>query len=538
MVHSALKGCVIVTVGLYEDWNNQKVKDWVNQASGKIEPRVTEATTHLVVSKKEWEKQSVLVQDALKRRDESLQEIEIVSYDWLADSLQTKSKKREKGYRYALPNQAGKANGANEPRSHAGLMKQLYDDHTLGPTPEEKALLEKRAAEEAELVRKREEAKMKEFEQTRMSVPEVAAIFKKGAQKAKTHLLNENHHIYQDSTGFYYDITLTKVDTKYNTNERYSLVLQIFESNNVPNTYALCASFSGTRLQQTNHTIVAIGSPWPTVYRAFTQAFFEKTGVKWNDRVKAAVERQQIERKGRMRGYAAENMGGLQPAKRVEDLDRTKFQYTPPAYGPKGEGAEMPKANEPVDLIGEDGQESDAAGDGNRSASPTQKPEFGPEEVEKFKQAVMKEEIDPYTAPFNFGDGFTATAADDNTAATTTTVYEELDLELPDIPADFALDGFELEPDTEAIAEGIDHAAGTENSSDAQQSTQSLGKRKDSPTASIADESEKAEKKQKTGGEEDMSDKGPETQFREAVDAMAAEQEAVRKVEGDEDTSG
>ncbi|KXT18993.1 hypothetical protein AC579_8772 [Pseudocercospora musae] len=534
MVHSALKGCAIVTVGLYEDWNNQKVKDWVIQASGKVESRVTEATTHLVVSKKEWEKKGVVIQDALKRKDESLQEIEIVSYDWLADSLQTKSKKREKGYRYALPGEVHQGNGANEPRSHAGLMKQLFDDHTLGPTPEEKALLEKRAAEEAELARKREEAKMKEFEQTRMSVPEVAAIFRKGAQKAKTHLLNENHHIYQDSTGFYYDITLTKVDTKHNTNERYSLV--IFESNIVPTTYALCASFSGTRLQQTNHTIVAIGSPWPTVYRAFTQAFFEKTGVEWTDRIKAATERQQTERKGRVRGYVAEKMGGPQPAKRVEDFDKTKFQYTPPSYGPKGEGAEMPKANEPIDLTDEGDQKSE-----NRSASPISKPEFGPEEVKKFKQAVMAEVIDPYTAPFNFGENSFAAAARGGDTTDAATVDDELDLELPDIPADFVLEGFDMDHDEEAAAVNGPETAATgsdfANMEECSENPGALGKRKDSPTASIADGWGQAEKKQKIGGEEDEQDKGPGTQFREAVDAMAAEQKALHEREGDEGSS-
>ncbi|EME87670.1 uncharacterized protein MYCFIDRAFT_75515 [Pseudocercospora fijiensis CIRAD86] len=536
MVHSALKSCVIVTVGLHEDWNNQKVKDWVSQASGKVESRVTEATTHLVVSKKEWEKKGVVVQDALKRKDDSLQEIEIVSYDWLADSLHAKSKKREKGYRFVLARSKGK--GGDEPRSNSGLMKQLFDDHTLGPTPAEKGLIEKRAVENAELARKRDEAKMKDFEQSRMTVSEYAAIFKRGAQKARTHLLNENHHIYQDCTGFCYDVTLTKVDAKHNTNERYSLV--IFESNNVPNTYALCASFSGTRLQQTNHTIVAIGSPWPTVYRAFTQAFFEKTGVKWTDRVIAATERQQNERKRRIRGYAAEMVGGPQAAKRVEDFDQTKFQYTPPAYGPKGEGAEMPKAKDaPVDLTGEDDDS------GTRSASPAHKPEFGPEEVEKFKQAVMDGEIDPYEAPFSFGkDGFVA-AEDDTTAAAT--IGDDLDLELPDIPADFDFDAFEMQHDTEAA--GLDqHDTETAATSsefisrqERSRASQSLGKRRDFPTASTADESEKqepAEKKQKTGLEEDLPDKGPETQFRKAVDAMAAEQEALHEAEGDDDASG
>lgn len=40
-------------------------------------------------------------------------------------------------------------------------------------------------------------------------------------------IVTDNHHIYQDTTGFHYDVTLTKVDTKYNTNERYNLVVSL-----------------------------------------------------------------------------------------------------------------------------------------------------------------------------------------------------------------------------------------------------------------------------------------------------------------------
>ena len=33
----------------------------------------------------------------------------------------------------------------------------------------------------------------------------------------------DNHHIYQDSTGFDYDITLARLDLENNKNERYQL---------------------------------------------------------------------------------------------------------------------------------------------------------------------------------------------------------------------------------------------------------------------------------------------------------------------------
>ena len=40
----------------------------------------------------------------------------------------------------------------------------------------------------------------------------------------------DNHHIYVDSTGFAYDILLTKVDTSCNHNERYALAVRYHSS--------------------------------------------------------------------------------------------------------------------------------------------------------------------------------------------------------------------------------------------------------------------------------------------------------------------
>ena len=37
--------------------------------------------------------------------------------------------------------------------------------------------------------------------------------------------LTENHHIYQDHTGFSYDVRLTKVNKRANSNERIELAV-------------------------------------------------------------------------------------------------------------------------------------------------------------------------------------------------------------------------------------------------------------------------------------------------------------------------
>lgn len=190
MVHKALKDCVIVTAGTGEhDWTNQMLSNWIKEASGSFERTLTDSTTHFVPTKKLWDMAGPLVTDAIQRRQNG-QNIKIVSQDWLNESLQDKSKKKEKLYKLPMPGSNGKEDAG--PRSHGGLLKELYLENTE-LTPTQKRLNEQKQAMEEALKKERAAEKEKEFQkhiQASMTMPELASIFKKGAQKAKKILLN------------------------------------------------------------------------------------------------------------------------------------------------------------------------------------------------------------------------------------------------------------------------------------------------------------------------------------------------------------
>ncbi|EMF17061.1 uncharacterized protein SEPMUDRAFT_14184, partial [Sphaerulina musiva SO2202] len=332
MVHKALSGCVIVTAGTGEkDWNNKQLKDWIDNASGTFERTITDETTHLVVTENLWAAAGPLVEDVIARKKNG-QNIKVVSQKWLEDSLLAKSKLKEKPHEFAVPGSADREGGPGDIRSHTGLIKELYLENTELSAAQEKMNLKQQQMEN-DLAKEQlaeSERELSKHIKASMSVPEQAAIFKKGAQKARALLASKrNHHIYQDPTGFHFDTTLTKVDTKNNTNERYNLT--IFESNATPHTYAFTTSFSGTRVPQVINTIVGIGSNLPTAFRAFRNAFKEKTGIEWNDRIKVAREREQALKAAKKLGMA---VAGPQT---TEDFRSQKFQYYPPAYGPIGE---------------------------------------------------------------------------------------------------------------------------------------------------------------------------------------------------------
>ena len=170
-----------------------------------------------------------------------------------------------------------------------------------------------------------------------------------------------------DETGFKYDITLTKVDTRHNRNERYALTvsppphgaalmptfrsltklthqLQLYESNAEPYTYATNCQFAGTGRLPGNNVIAAIGCTFPTAFRAFKKTFKEKTGVEWNDRIEHALERSKREKRDRGLGTGSDagSRRGVPVSERgesvqvVEDFANMPFEYHPPRFGARG----------------------------------------------------------------------------------------------------------------------------------------------------------------------------------------------------------
>jgi len=160
---------------------------------------------------------------------------------------------------------------------------------------------------------------------------------------------------------------ITKVDTRHNRNERYSLTvraqlcpatfvhpflpasdllttqIQIYESNAKPRTYATNVQFAGTDILPTNNLLASIGTNFHTAFHVFKSYFKEKTGVKWDDRVTYALERAKREKRERGAGTVSEaGTRAGQPVPsialpvKVKDFEHRLFEYHPPKFGPRG----------------------------------------------------------------------------------------------------------------------------------------------------------------------------------------------------------
>jgi hypothetical protein len=162
-----------------------------------------------------------------------------------------------------------------------------------------------------------------------MVAPHVAT-FDRG-ETLLTQLFPENYHAWKDDTGFVYDIMLTKVDTLTNSNERINLT--IFESNAKPLTYATNLHFAGTGKCPMNNILAALGCNLNTAMRFFRQAFHEKTGCSWDDRIKVYNERVRA-RQNDLERFGATRGGSMKSHTRaIEDaipFGERVFEYVPP----------------------------------------------------------------------------------------------------------------------------------------------------------------------------------------------------------------
>ncbi|EME48813.1 hypothetical protein DOTSEDRAFT_40097 [Dothistroma septosporum NZE10] len=340
MPHSALKKLHIVAIGQWKsDWPQSKVKNWVEEAGGGIsfQPKITEDTTHVVIPEKVWKEQGEFIKTVLAAKADDDRDVHVVSYDWLSDSLMARSKKRESPYSFEriqrdLDEAARKAKKervkiqkALEPRSASGLMAQVFTESTDKYVNDLEKARADRALTEAKRVREESKAEEKLINQKRreaIKLTHLAQVFRRGVSKARNELLSENHHVYMDQSGFFYDVLITKIHFKTNQNQRHALT--IYESHLEPHTYAFNCQYSGSNIEAQNNIIATLGSNWPTAFRAFKKIFGEKTGGKWEDRVKDARERYDNEKR----------LDATPPAE--QDFDKVFFVYHPPLYGSRG----------------------------------------------------------------------------------------------------------------------------------------------------------------------------------------------------------
>ena len=153
--------------------------------------KVSDSTTHVVASEKAWGRKDNAVATALKLNEEQDCDIKIVSFDWLEDSVNNKTRKREGPYLWekldasAAKRSAAKkrADGAEEKRGHVGMMAKVFQESTDAFVSErelkrvEKQIqAEKRVREEMEAEDKRERDEERK---------KTAELFGRGAKKAR-----------------------------------------------------------------------------------------------------------------------------------------------------------------------------------------------------------------------------------------------------------------------------------------------------------------------------------------------------------------
>ena len=217
---SRFKNMVLCFSGDFKP-SDVEIRRWTEHNGGEYSKKVTDSTTHLIVSEANWRARIPEVRAA--RKDE---EIKIVTYDWFDDKLR---------------NEKGRVSEAKY------LWYRIDDERAKQEEKEQKAAereKKKKAKEEAR--RKKDSEKVDysgaflqhvgerggdadsgEEEEEGEGKNSHGARFEKGAKAAKKDLLSDNHHVYMDQTGFSYSIVLTKTCLKLSRVDRVQLTVSL-----------------------------------------------------------------------------------------------------------------------------------------------------------------------------------------------------------------------------------------------------------------------------------------------------------------------
>ncbi|KKY24146.1 putative brct domain-containing protein [Phaeomoniella chlamydospora] len=262
---------------------NEKIRKWVEYHGGKVEHRLSPETTHLVASEKAWKKGHDLVRKATKQSS-----VDIVTFDWLEDSLHTKS---------ATPK---------------SVRKYLWSK--IDKAGEQRTLAQ--AFAKAEKVKKR------------------LSQFDKDCEQLARDLGQEGYHLYTDATSFTYSITLARTNILNNKIERHHVKvrqcflssnpiptpayylnpsqihpivflpllspipypsrvpqvrplaqqIQIVESDALPPTYGLLIQYHKYGSKPGTDLLCPLGSNFDIVFKQFRWFFKKKTGIEWEKR--------------------------------------------------------------------------------------------------------------------------------------------------------------------------------------------------------------------------------------------------------------
>ncbi|KAI9799746.1 MAG: hypothetical protein M1833_003865 [Piccolia ochrophora] len=207
------------------------IERWIVNGGGRYSSTVTKDVTHVICTYEDFKAKSKRVKQAL-----SFPTIQLLSFEWLEDTLN--SKRVRKGKKYTIQN----------------VAKAYQRD-------------------------KKNTSRALKSEQEVLNA--ATCRFQNGCEAAQAELASGNYHIYRDTTLFEYDIVLARADLEKNRNERYQL--RLYETHAVPRMYAVTAKYTRPFFSSTV-TLAPPNSFFKDAFIAFRRFFKGKTHIEWEER--------------------------------------------------------------------------------------------------------------------------------------------------------------------------------------------------------------------------------------------------------------
>ncbi|KAF5851851.1 hypothetical protein GGP41_000593 [Bipolaris sorokiniana] len=253
-----LKNLIIATTGTHI-YLPKQIQGWIERNGGRYSPTVHEGVTHLLASEVAYKS---------KQRTEAVHQalslgIQILSYDWLDDSLNARKKLPVKSYvREVLSDKRRMAKKLKRLGAEADGKKFREGCEEIMKLTGSEDLLRRRTERATAL----QDAEVKDTSNppTLSTIPTSTTLSSApndSRTQAKSHRKAE-YHYYQDTTGFDYKITLIQSDISNNITAKYHIGL--LESHTKPHTYWGLAQYQPVEVTPTSPLPTTISSTSPT----------------------------------------------------------------------------------------------------------------------------------------------------------------------------------------------------------------------------------------------------------------------------------
>ncbi|KAJ5625486.1 hypothetical protein N7510_001795 [Penicillium lagena] len=245
------KASVVVVSGSFAKYNQGDVKRFVEAHGGKLRSTVTDDCTHLITSQKDVDKKPTKYLQAAKRAT-----CQIVSLDWLLDSVEAKKALPEKPYLLASGDPSTKDGNLNGSAAEKNEDKKRPANGAAEAEPTNKKLKNAQIASSNSL-----------------KVP---------ADKAFVHQSPnfQNPKVYIDDTGLIWDATLNQTNASSNNNKFYRIQILV---GNTGTEFVTWTHWG--RVGEYGQSSILVNGALTSAKNFFVQKFKDKSGLKWENRL-------------------------------------------------------------------------------------------------------------------------------------------------------------------------------------------------------------------------------------------------------------